>query len=85
MDTRHTEGEQQPPTCPRCHSTHMVRILYGLPSGEGFAMAERDEVVLGGCVIDASSPQWACKTCGESFGQRLTRDLWEALRGARDP
>lgn len=42
-------------------------------------MAERGEVMLGGCVIDASSPQWACTACGESFGQRLTRELWEAL------
>ncbi len=42
-------------------------------------MAERGEVMLGGCVIDASSPQWACTACGESFGQRLTREQWEAL------
>ena len=47
-------------------------------------MAERGEVMLGGCVIDASSPKWACKSCGESFGQRLTHEMWEALRGARD-
>jgi len=84
MDPRHAEDEQ-PPTCPRCHSAAVVRILYGLPSAEGFRMAERGEVMLGGCVVDASSPQWACTACGESFGQRLTRAMWEALRGARDP
>lgn len=69
MDTRHTEGEQ-PPTCPRCHSTHVVRILYGFPSAEGFRKAERGEVVLGGCMIRMNSPKWACKTCSERFGER---------------
>ena len=83
MNTRHTEDEQIP-SCPRCHSAEVTPILYGLPSAEGFAMVERGEVMLGGCVIDASSPKWACKSCGESFGQRLTHEMWEALRGARD-
>lgn len=85
MDTRQTEDEQQPPTCPHCHSTKVVRILYGFPSAEGFRKAKRGEVALGGCVIGASSPTWACTACGESFGQRLTREMWEALNGARDP
>lgn len=56
------------PACPRCGS-RAVPILRGYPSPEAFAMAERGEVVLGGCVVTADDPAFACTgfDCGLEF------------------
>jgi len=35
----------------------VVPIMYGLPTAEGFAAAERGEVVLGGCIIAPGNKQ----------------------------
>lgn len=54
--------------CPACGSTNTVKILYGLPSQEGFDAQERHEIVLGGCCISPNSPDRACQNCGQKFG-----------------
>lgn len=36
----------------------LVPLVYGLPSEEGFAMAERGEILLGGCIVRFNSPRW---------------------------
>ena len=57
------------PPCPICRSAdHVLPIMYGLPAPEGFAAAERKEVVLGGCFLAFDSPRWQCETCDQSFG-----------------
>jgi len=35
----------------------VVPIMYGLPTAEGFAAAERGEIVLGGCIIAPGNKQ----------------------------
>ncbi len=50
--------------CPRCRkSVKPVPIVYGYPSDELFADAEAGKVRLGGCVVDAESPDYACPEC----------------------
>jgi hypothetical protein len=63
---------QTTPPCPQCHSpAQVIPILYGLPASAAFDAAERDEIILGGCVIDRFSPMWHCKACHEDFGLRV--------------
>ena len=59
------------PQCPKCGSTKVVQIQYGLPrfTPELKEAVRRGEVVLGGCVISADSPKWACRDCGNRFGK----------------
>lgn len=54
-------------TCPRCDSTRVVRIVFGLPTPEMFEAAERAEILLGGCVISEDEPTEACLECGYRF------------------
>ncbi len=53
--------------CPRCHSTRIIPILYGLPSSQASACAEQGDFLLGGQVIEADSPWWACQFCYNRF------------------
>ncbi len=52
------------PSCPRCGATEALRIVYGLPTNEAVAAAERGEFRLGGCVIDEESAEFECGGCG---------------------
>ncbi len=56
--------------CPACGSTNTVKILFGLPSCEGFEAHQRGEVVLGGRCVFPNSPKRACKNCGQQFGNK---------------
>ena len=46
-------------TCPICGAP-AVEIAYGYPGPELFDAADRGEVVLGGCIVDASNPTHMC-------------------------
>jgi len=74
-----TDTYNRTPMCPTCGSAAVVRIVYGFPTREGFEAARRGEIVLGGCVIEADAPLWACKACHESF----RRIIPEAFRERR--
>ena len=47
--------------CPKHHSDSIVPIVFGYPSEELFEMAERGEVVLGGCELPEDYPKYYCK------------------------
>ena len=64
------EGE----TCPRCQSHRVLPIAYGFPGPEMFALAERGEIVLGGCIIGEHNPNRACLDCGEHWYEVDDRD-----------
>lgn len=53
------------PPCPRCGSSGVVEIVYGLPGGEAVAAEQRDEIVLGGCLVGDESPDYVCRACDE--------------------
>jgi hypothetical protein len=54
-------------SCPACKQKTGVDILYGLPIYEAFKMAERKEIVLGGCCIDINNLERACTSCGHEW------------------
>ncbi|MFE3845618.1 hypothetical protein ACFL1L_01995 [Thermoplasmatota archaeon] len=53
--------------CPECNSTDVIRIVYGLPPASLAEQADRGEIILGGCELDFSNPDWHCKKCGYDF------------------
>ena len=56
------------PKCPVCkRSGGVVPILFGRPTPQAIEQAERGELVIGGCAIDADSMQWRCKKCDHEF------------------
>jgi hypothetical protein len=46
-------------TCPEC-GAEAVPIVYGLPGPELWDQEDAGRVVLGGCVLEAENPDWAC-------------------------
>jgi len=56
------------PPCPRCHSSDVVPIMYGLPGTEAIADVEAGRVVLGGCGVWDGMPEFRCRACGEGIG-----------------
>ena len=62
----------KPRLCPLCRQNKVLEIMYGMPTYEMFQAAEKGEVVLGGCCIEDSSPNWRCPTCGLNLGRVST-------------
>jgi len=61
---------RKPCKCPKCGGK-VVKIVYGEPGPELFEMADRKEVVLGGCIIHMEGdPQWACCECEQQFWKK---------------
>lgn len=59
---------QMKPTCPSCGRRDQVRpIVRGYPSPALEREAERDEVVLGGCMVGDIDPRHQCRRCRASF------------------
>lgn len=59
------ESKSRPRKCPSCGSTHVARILYGLPafSAKLKASLDAETVVLGGCCVTDDDPEWQCSAC----------------------
>ena len=54
--------------CPTCReSDAVVPILYGYPSDEAMEAAERDEIVLAGCMVGETDPSYYCRRCLIAF------------------
>jgi hypothetical protein len=43
--------------------------LYGLPTMDAVDASEREELVLGGCLVPESPPAWSCNACGHRWGE----------------
>jgi len=65
-DTRRSDEEKK---CPRCESTEVIPIIYGLPADREKAMkADREgKIRLGGCIVGEESPNFTCKSCGKEW------------------
>lgn len=48
-------------SCPRCRSSNVIPILYGMPTSEAAEEKDKGLVKLGGCVVSDHDPQWHCK------------------------
>lgn len=53
--------------CPKCESSDVVPIVYGLPMPELEARAIRGEVALGGCIVFDGAPDSYCARCGHRW------------------
>lgn len=51
------------PPCPACGSRDAVAIVYGYPSAETWEAEQRDELVIGGCLVGPESPAYECRAC----------------------
>lgn len=64
-------GNDSPPQarfrCPNCKQKTGVDILYGYPSDDMFEQAERNEVVLGGCMQVVGQPDRQCLSCNHQW------------------
>ena len=65
---------KNPKICPKCGSSKVVPIVYGLPlenlekpGDDLFGAEKRGEVELGGCLVHTNNPNFRCKACGEAF------------------
>ena len=52
--------------CEQCGSQRWRPIVYGYPDDKMFSAAEREEIELGGCVIEDSAPSQRCVDCGQA-------------------
>jgi hypothetical protein len=66
------------PDCPACGSQRVAWIFYGLPvsfEASGTDLEEK-RVVLGGCCVSETDPEWQCVECGHGWGRpRCLDDL----------
>lgn len=69
MPEKRRSRRRAPPACPQCAATDVIPILYGEPTPDAWAAAQRGKIALGGCLIndDGSDPQWRCRRCGVGF------------------
>lgn len=58
--------------CPFCGSKNIAEYLYGLPCfNEALEKdLEAKRIILGGCMIDGSEPDYHCNDCEKDFGYR---------------
>ena len=60
--------------CPKCGSSNVCEILYGMPTGEAYKLAEQGKMILGGCDIiidDLPQPDYGCLDCKFEWAPEL--------------
>ena len=69
--------------CPKCGSTRLAPILYGMPAfdEEMESKLNNEELYLGGCCITGRDPQYHCFACGKDVG---TPPILISKRGEED-
>lgn len=77
--------KRTPPNCPKCGSTSIASIAYGLVDLDEQLQQRIDagEIVLGGCVIEPDSKSWRCNDCRHRFSGSKS-PLWP-LHGNGQP
>jgi hypothetical protein len=79
--------QSKKPECPRCGSSDVLRIVYGLPadaSSAGLAAARREGITFGGCCVAFDSPTHQCADCEHQWGGRLEQEDEPADRPASE-
>lgn len=68
--------------CPVC-GWKLLPIIYGYPSPELF---ERDDIVIGGCIVDPMYPYYSCSNCDwKSQGWAVSAPLPNRIWILKDP
>jgi len=72
--------------CPKCGSTKIVKIIYGLLTLRGRKESTEGKAHWAGCNWTKGKPDLHCKACGHEFSEekkvRMTRTRSEASRAA---
>jgi len=55
--------------CPACGQREGVELLFGMPSQEAMAAAERGEIALGGCCMPWEPLNYRCLNCEFEWGK----------------
>jgi len=50
-------------SCPKCKSSKVVSIIYGMPDSSLAEDEIKGKVILGGCAILQGAPDYHCKKC----------------------
>ncbi len=60
---------RKPRKCPKCGSSTIANILYGMPIWDERLQEKLDtnKTVLGGCVICDDDPEWHCTNCNSDI------------------
>lgn len=58
------------PKCPKCKSK-LIEIIYGRPDSKLIEQAKRDEIILGGCIINGEIPSYHCNQCQTDYTKNL--------------
>ena len=77
------DDELGPGTCPACGSSHVVHLVYGLPTPDSMERAP-SWVRFAGCTIEPDMHNRECHSCGHSWlllRARPTSRVREALVG----
>ena len=69
--------------CPRRGAREPLRIAYGFATFAMYQASLRDGFALGGCEIEATSPDWRCGHCGHEWADGTTRARVEAFQASR--
>ena len=57
--------------CECCGSPLVNEIVYGLALPDIEADYPGRQIILGGCVVAATSPKWQCRSCGYTWGRAV--------------
>ena len=62
--------KNKPTVCPKCGSSKVACIMYGLPAMNEEMEKDLNEgtIVLGGCCVSQESPAWKCIYCDHLWG-----------------
>lgn len=81
----HQESKQRPTSCPLCGHAPVATIQYGTPEYINPAAIQAGLVKLGGSIISADSPDWACTRCGQPIHRSVSLDEPTYARQGKNP
>ena len=61
--------------CPKCKQKTGVTIQYGMPDWEQGELEKRQEIMLGGCVLEENQPDRHCFNCDHEW-QIVRKPEW---------
>ena len=59
----------KPKECPKCKSSDVKKIIFGLPSDDFAKSDEAKKYGWGGCIVGGDNPAWHCDKCGHEWGK----------------
>ena len=65
--------------CPKCKQKTGVNIGYGYPTPDIIEQVERQEIVLGGCIVGENQPDRHCISCEHQWQIARRADPWDIL------